>query len=297
MQEFIEREVSVPDALVFIGRSQWAQAETWICPESRYVVCQRLSERHPALRLEIGSSRVREVYPRVHALGFMPSRGRITMQPLGEPLRTLNCWFDRDAFEAATGIDEPGWIDRAGEFLPVSNRNLETMMRRIHLEIAQPGFGSEQMIEAASTMILVEMARLGRKPRDAATIAAGLAPWQMRRVRERISASLEQGYPRILELAGLCGVSRSHFMRMFKASTGQPVQGYIAAERLSAARRLLREDGHSVKEIAAILGFSSAGHFTNAFRRDAQITPSQFRRYSRADRFGPHPEGAAGLSG
>ncbi|MFA7603038.1 MAG: AraC family transcriptional regulator [Novosphingobium sp.] len=219
------------------------------------------------------------------------------MQPLGEPLRTLNCWFDRDAFEAATGIDEPGWIDRAGEFLPVSNRNLETMMRRIHLEIAQPGFGSEQMIEAASTMILVEMARLGRKPRDAATIAAGLAPWQMRRVRERISASLEQGYPRILELAGLCGVSRSHFMRMFKASTGQPVQGYIAAERLSAARRLLREDGHSVKEIAAILGFSSAGHFTNAFRRDAQITPSQFRRYSRADRFGPHPEGAAGLSG
>ena len=288
MQEFIEHQVSVPGASVFIGTSEWAEPETWVCPDSRYVVCQRLSERHPALQLQTGPRELREVYPRVNALGFMPSRGRITMHPLGQPLRTLNCWFDREAFEQATGIDEPGWTDRAGEFLAVSNRNVETLMRRIHLELAQPAFGSEQVIEAASTMILVEMARIGRGRGEGEATGSGLAPWQMRRVRERLAAAPAAGYPGVQELATLCGVSRSHFMRMFKASTGQPVHAHIARHRLATARELLGEERCSVKEIAAFLGFSSAGHFTNAFRRAEGMTPSEFRRFVRVGQSLPH---------
>lgn len=288
MQEFIEREMSVPGASVFIGKSQWVQPETWSCPDARYVVCQRLSERHAALQLQTGAREIREVYPRVHALGFMPTRGSITMRPLGEPLRTLNCWFDRDVFEAETGIDQSGWADRAGEFLPVANSNLEAMMRRIRLELEQPAFGSRQVIEAASTMILVEMARIGRAGRAEAGSVSGLAPWQLRRVRERMAHAVEAGYPDIQELAGLCGVSRSHFMRMFKGSTGQTAQAFIASSRLAAAQDLLREESRSIKEIAALLGFSSPGHFTHAFRRERHMTPSEFRHFARADRTAAH---------
>mgnify|MGYP001766377848 CR=1 FL=1 len=283
MQEFIERELSVPGASVFIGTSQWVQPETWTCPDARYVVCQRLSERHAALQLQTGTREIREVYPRVHALGFMPMRGRITMRPLGEPLRTLNCWFDRDTFEAETGIDESGWSDRAGEFLTVANSHVETLMRRIRLELEQPAFGSRQVIEAASTMILVEMARIGRAQRAEGGSVTGLAPWQIRRVRERLAHAVEAGYPDIQELAALCGVSRSHFMRMFKASTGQTAHAFIANSRLAAAQDLLRQEQRSIKEIAALLGFSSPGHFTHAFRREKHMTPSEFRRLARAN--------------
>ena len=288
MQEFIEQELSVPGASVFIGKSQWVQPETWTCPDTRYVVCQRLSERHAALQLQTGAREVREVYQHVHALGFMPRRGSITMRPLGEPLRTLNCWFDQDTFEAETGIDQSGWADRAGEFLAVANSNLETMMRRVRLELEQPTFGSRQVIEAASTMILVEMARIGRAGRAEAGSISGLAPWQIRRVRERLANAVETSYPDIQELAVLCGVSRSHFMRMFKASTGQPVHAHIARHRLATARELLGEERCSVKEIAAFLGFSSAGHFTNAFRRAEGMTPSEFRRFVRVGQSLPH---------
>jgi AraC family transcriptional regulator len=286
MQEHIEREVSVPGASVVIGTSQWTQPVEWACPESRYVVCQRLSEGHSSLRLGQGPglqrSGVREVYGRVRSLGFMPSRSSIMMHPLGQPLRTLNCWFDRDYFETATEIDVQGWSDRAGSFLSVANSTVGAMMRRINAELARPGFGSEQAIEAASTIIAVEMARLGRSRIAAEKADRSLAPWQLRRIRERIEASPGQGYPTVQDLAELCGLSRSHLMRTFKATTGHSVHEFITEQRLSMARRLLAEDRLSMKEVAARLGFSSPSHFTNTFQRQEFMTPSQYRRLGKA---------------
>lgn len=288
MQEHIEREVSVPGASVFIGTSQWSQPVEWACPESRYVVCQRLSEGHSSLRLGPGlgnpRSGPREVYGRVRSLGFMPSRGSITMHPLGQPLRTLNCWFDRDYFESATEIDMQGWSDRAGSFLSIANSTVGAMMRRIHAELARPGFGSEQAIEAASTIIAVEMARLGHSRIADDKADRSLAPWQLRRIRERIEASSGEGYPSVQELAELCGLSRSHLMRTFKASTGNSLHEFITEQRLAMARALLAEGRLSIKEVAARLGFSSPGHFTNAFQRHEHMTPSQFRRLGKAGR-------------
>ena len=284
MQEFIEREVTLPGVSVFIGTSQWSGAEDWVCPPARYVVCQRLSENHSPLRLSLDRRGLREVYPQVRALGFMPSSGRITLHPLGQPLRTLNCWFDKAYFETATEIDAEHWLDLTGDFLPMANRNLGAMMQRIHAELAQPGFGSDHAIEAASMLIAIEMARFGQKKSARAEHVdqrTGLTPWQMGRVRDRIAAALELGYPRAHELAELCGVSPRHLMRMFKASTGWSLHRFVAEERLRTARRLLAEDRVSIKVIAASLGFNSASHFTNAFLRQEQMTPSEYRRRSR----------------
>jgi AraC family transcriptional regulator len=214
----------------------------------------------------------------------MPSRGSITMHPLGQPLRTLNCWFDRDYFENATEIDVQGWSDRAGSFLSIPNSTVGAMMRRIHAELARPGFGSEQAIEAASAMIAVEMARLGRSRIADEKADRSLAPWQLRRIRERIEAAPGEGYPRVQELAELCGLSRSHLMRTFKATTGHSLHEYITDQRRSMARGLLAEDRLSIKDVAARLGFSSPGHFTNAFQRHEQMTPSQYRRLGKASR-------------
>lgn len=293
MQEVIEQEVRVPGASVFIGTSLWTAPENWTCPASSYVLCQRLSDGHPPLQLRVDRTARQEVYPRVRALGFMPSAGSITMQPLGQPLRTLNCWFDVDQFETATEMDASDWRALTGDFMPVASRNLEAMMQRMHHELTRPGFGSDQVIEAASTMIAIELARMAqrgaRRSKSTGRETGGLAPWQLRRVRDRIAASLELGFPKAQELAELCGISRSHLMRMFRISTGWPLHRYVQEERLSVACRLLAEDRRSIKEIAAALGFSSAGHFTNAFERHQHVTPSEFRRRSLAGARLDHP--------
>ncbi|MCJ2180866.1 helix-turn-helix domain-containing protein [Novosphingobium album (ex Hu et al. 2023)] len=286
MYELIEKIVPLDGVSVLIGVSEWLAPENWSCPADSYVVCQRLSEGHSPLRLTTDDAGTLEVYPQVRSLGFMPSTRGIVMYPLERQLRTLNCFFDKAFFEETTGIDADGWYDRSGSFMMLSNRTIENLMRTIHSELLQPGFGSEQMIEAASTMIAVEMARLGRQANRSAasTLSAGnqgLAPWQMRRIRERLDSAGETGYPGIQELAQLCGISRSHLMRMFKASTGQPLQRFVMVERLNAARRMLADDKLSIKEIGAVLGFCNTAHFSNAFRRAEGMAPSEFRNRSR----------------
>lgn len=286
MYEYIEKEVPLDGVSVLIGVSQWANPEDWICPEESYVVCQRLSEGHSPLRMTAGDTGTLEVYPYVRSLGFMPSTRGVTMYPLESKLRTLNCFFDKSFFEETTEIDAQGWFERAGSFMMLSNRNVETMMRTIHGELLQPGFGSEQLIEAASTMIAIEMARLGQLGGGGTDSPLGrgnqgLAPWQMRRIRERLHASQDQGYPRIDELAKLCGISRGHLMRMFKASTGQPLQRFIMLERLDTARRLLAEDRLSIKEVSLALGFCNTAHFSNAFSRTEGMSPTEFRTRAR----------------
>lgn len=140
----------------------------------------------------------------------------------------------------------------------------------------QPGFASEILIEAISTVILVEMARHGRQrlpdanPGLAARndFARGrLAPWQLRRIHERLATSFDIGYPGLMELALLCNLSQSHLMRAFKVSTGWQVHKYVAEQRLNMAKQLLVETRLTVKEISARLGFHSPAYFATAFRR------------------------------
>jgi AraC family transcriptional regulator len=191
--------------------------------------------------------------------------------------------FEKTFFETATEIDPRQWIEHIDAFVTVQNKRVEAMMQQIHAELIRPGFAHNLMIEATSTMLLVEMARyahqrIGAAKANGSSSGQGLAPWQMRRIRERIEASLELGYPGLGELAQLCGISQSHLMHTFKASTGWQIHKYIAEERLNAAKQMLGEDTLSLKEIAARLGFCSPAYFATAFRRMAGMTPTDYRR-------------------
>jgi AraC family transcriptional regulator len=138
-------------------------------------------------------------------------------------------------------------------------------------------------------MILVEMARYFRQlaePRGAA--GHGLAPWQIRRIEQRIEAAELRGYPALAELAELAGISQSHLMRGFKASTGWPIHKFIAEERLRAAKQLLAREELNSKEIAGRLGFRNPAYFATAFRRMTGKTPSEYRREARAGVLSPN---------
>ena len=48
--------------------------------------------------------------------------------------------------------------------------------------------------------------------------------------------------------------------------------------RVNEARRRLRETNESIVAIALDLGFSSQSHFAQVFRREAGMSPSDYRR-------------------
>lgn len=79
----------------------------------------------------------------------------------------------------------------------------------------------------------------------------------------------------ILEGAPL---SKYYFMRLFKEYTGQSPYEFLIYVRVNEAKRLLRDSGLSVEEIARAVGFADASGFIRAFRRLCGVTPLAFRR-------------------
>jgi AraC family transcriptional regulator len=275
----IEREANLAHVSIQLGSVDLDRAGEASPPHAGYCICQRLSDNHAPLR--IGNMAAREAFSRVRSVGLLPPGQLVQLYPVGKPFRVLNCMFERDYFERVTETQVEHWAAHMRDLVSIRHRRLEVLMQEIQAELVQPGFGQELLIEAAATMIVVELARYGRvleRKTSKNGGGQGLAPWQLRRIQERLSASLEAGYPNLGELAGLCGISQSHLMRSFKISTGWQVHKYIAEDRLNAAKRLLASGRHSAKEVSARLGFASPAYFATAFRRMTGKTPSEYRR-------------------
>lgn len=84
-------------------------------------------------------------------------------------------------------------------------------------------------------------------------------------------------------LAGAAGLSRYHFLRLFRATYGLTPAQYVSARRIERAQDLLRVTGLSVTEVCHAVGFTSLGSFSSRFRAVVGETPSQFQaRYSGA---------------
>jgi len=112
-------------------------------------------------------------------------------------------------------------------------------------------------------------------------VQGGLAPWQVRRAKEMLVARLDGETP-LHELARECGLSRSHFARAFKKSTGKPPHRWLIERRIERARELLRESSLSLAEIADKCGFADQSHFTRAFSAAMGVVPSEWRRVRRS---------------
>lgn len=282
MESVIEKSIVLDRVSVHLATIEWGPGLELLPPHADYSLCQRLSDNHAPLR--IGNLPAREAFTRVRSVGFLPPGQPVSIFP-GEPFRAINCSFAPDYFEATAELPADLWEAHTADLVEIRNRRLEILMQEILGELLQPGFAHALLIEAAATMILVELARYGHQlQRSGARGGAGrgLAPWQLRRIRERLAAALEAGYPNLAELATLCGISQSHLMRSFKASTGWQIHKFIAEDRLKTAKTMLRQEHCNTKEIAGKLGFGSPAYFATAFRRMTGMTPSEFRKQARS---------------
>lgn len=80
------------------------------------------------------------------------------------------------------------------------------------------------------------------------------------------------------ELAALCGLTRFHFARAFKATFGEPPHQYILRIRLEKAKGLLASSRLPISDIATTTGFNGASQFARSFKSVTGQTPLEFRR-------------------
>jgi AraC family transcriptional regulator len=80
------------------------------------------------------------------------------------------------------------------------------------------------------------------------------------------------------ELARQAGVSRFHFARQFRLSTGESPMEHLRRVRIERSKSILQARGSTIAEVAARLGFSDQSHFTRIFGRLVGVSPGSFAR-------------------
>lgn len=78
-------------------------------------------------------------------------------------------------------------------------------------------------------------------------------------------------------LATIAGLSRFHFLRLFRAATGVSPHQFVIALRLRAAAERLRASAEPVTTIALDVGFNDISNFNLLFRRSFGMAPRQWR--------------------
>ena len=73
-------------------------------------------------------------------------------------------------------------------------------------------------------------------------------------------------------------LSRTHLSSRFHQETGKTLASFIMEEKMEEAKRLLRYSDKPMTAISNYLGFSSPGHFASAFKKEAGLTPSEYRK-------------------
>lgn len=79
----------------------------------------------------------------------------------------------------------------------------------------------------------------------------------------------------IPELARKVAINECYLKKGFKAMVGKTVHEYQQELRINKAKQLLQLQGHTVTDVANILGYSSISHFSTAFKRITGMKPCE----------------------
>ena len=61
------------------------------------------------------------------------------------------------------------------------------------------------------------------------------------------------------------------------------VMQYMTQERLERAKRLLEETDFLIQDISRSVGYLDENYFVKVFRKRFRLSPSEYRKYRRAD--------------
>lgn len=99
----------------------------------------------------------------------------------------------------------------------------------------------------------------------------------VQRVQDYIQENLDQDIT-LDTLASLANVSRFHFARMFRRSTGVSAMAFLEQARMARAQELIRTGGIPLAQVAMLVGYEDQSYFTRRFRLHVGVTPGAYAR-------------------
>lgn len=99
---------------------------------------------------------------------------------------------------------------------------------------------------------------------------------------EYVDSSYREGI-RLGDLAQLLHLERSYVSRLFKEEWGVSFSEYLTGRRVEEAKRLLRETGLTMDQVAEQSGFYDTSHLHRTFLKICGISPGAYRREKQND--------------
>ncbi len=206
-------------------------------------------------------------------------------------------WHFEDQFDAQLILIDPGALPHSNG--QIFSRELGLLGFEDWLTGLQLGGDALQVIEAGFQQLRQDFDRFSGEGLDIALIRHALMALliriakQQKQERERGALAenrrlihrlfvqeLEAGFARERSLqyyARRLGYSESTISRACLAAEGRSAKEVISRRITLEAKRLLAHSTASVAEVAYQLGFSEATNFVKFFRRNAGVTPKDFR--------------------
>lgn len=181
--------------------------------------------------------------------------------------------LERVAREADAPI--PGdLLERTGHSDPVTSGLLRSAADVLEGNAVLDALFRQRLMDLLATRILAAHTGV---PTSFEPTMGGLAPHTLRRAIERLRSDSDADVS-LAALASDAGLSRFHFCRAFKESTGLSPHAWLRQHRLEQAMNMLRDNDTSIVSVAAQLGYASQTAFTAAFKKLTGETPSDWRR-------------------
>ena len=212
--------------------------------------------------------------------------GTLTVIPAGsssrwdihQPLSVLQLYLpqttlERVAHEAGTSAVSE-LVERTAHPDPITSRLLLSAADALEGCATLDALFRHQMMDLLATRLLAAHAGA---PATFQPAHGGLSPKVLGRAIERLRSDSDADVS-LAALAADAGLSRFHFCRAFRESTGLSPHAWLRQHQLEQAMIMLRDTGDSIASIAAALGYSSQTAFAAAFRKLTGEPPSDWRR-------------------
>lgn len=141
----------------------------------------------------------------------------------------------------------------------------------IHGHVASDALGNQMVISTLGFHLMSLLVRLAERLEPDPLEAV------VQRARMMIRERCDQAVP-MEQIAHELNLSYSHFTKIFRARTGVTPKQFQLNARMHRARDLVANTDKPLKEIAWLLGYHSAFHFSHHFKSTVGSSPTEWRK-------------------
>ena len=169
-------------------------------------------------------------------------------------------------------------------FIHIQHKHLSTVpewlqigLQFLALEVQQIRPGRDKILDHLVSIVLIECVRdYIDALQDSSNWLSALTHPELSNALAKIHAEPEHAWT-VESLAEQCCMSRSKFATLFSQILGTSPLAYLQQHRLRLAAQYLRNGQGTIQQIAHRVGYNSETAFSQSFKRQYQMSPSQYR--------------------